>query len=61
MKIKTITYRMLRVTEQFENDAVEVTVQLNANEDEGEAVRMAKSTCEKALATRDNPPRYQGF
>lgn len=57
MKIKTISYSMLRVTKQYENDRAEVTVELNEGDDPGEAVKMARDVCEKALATRD----YKGF
>lgn len=51
MKIKTLTYAMLRQTKQFENDRVEVTVELGANDKVSDAVKEAKAVCEKALAT----------
>ncbi len=52
---------MLRVTGKFENDRVEVTVELEADECDdqcvGEAVKLARASCKKALVTRN----YNGY
>jgi hypothetical protein len=58
MRIKTISYAMLRVTGQYENDRVEVTVELEDEFDNvGKAVKLARAACEKALVTTD----YEGY
>lgn len=50
MKIKTITYGMLRKTEQYENDRAEVTLELEPGDDDfGPVVDRAKALCELAL------------
>ena len=54
MRIKTVTYSMLRQTKQFEH--VEI-VELAETDDVAKAVRFAKETCERALKTTD----YKGF
>lgn len=57
MKISQVRYKMLRVTGKFENDSVEVCVDVAEGEDEGTAVKMAKDACEKALKTTN----YEGY
>lgn len=52
MKVKTITYAMLRQTKQFENDRAECSVELVEGEDVARAIALAKSTCERALAAK---------
>ncbi len=53
MRVKTVTYGMLRKTEQFENDRAEVTIELNEDESAPSFVRqamlLAKKTCFAAL------------
>lgn len=48
MKIKTITYGMLRKTEMYENDRAEVT----DADDFGTCVDRAKALCETALGRK---------
>jgi hypothetical protein len=57
MKIKTVTYSMLRVTKQFENDRAEVTVELGPNDDPGKAFDAAKKECLAALHRCNGCPR----
>lgn len=49
MKVKTVTYAMLRVTKQFENDRVEVTIELDAKDKPQDAAELAKRECLAAL------------
>lgn len=49
MKIKTVTFAMLRVTKQYENDRAEVTVELGPNDDPQKAFDLAKRECLVAL------------
>lgn len=49
MKVKTLTYAMLRKTDQFENDRAEVTVDLGPRDTFEDAVDLAKSKCCEAL------------
>lgn len=55
MKIKTITYAMLRSTAQYENDRVEVTMEVDEKDSLGDVVRRAKRVCQAALATEATP------
>jgi hypothetical protein len=59
MEVKTISYSMLRKTEDFENDRAEVMVELAEGDSVGEAVKVAKRCCERALATSSEA--YEGF
>jgi hypothetical protein len=59
MRITTITYAMLRKTDTYENDRAEVTVEINEGESLGEAVKLAKRACERALVT--SAEEYDGF
>ena len=52
MKVKTVTYSMLRVTNLFENDRVEVTVELDTGDTAAKALAYARRECKKALAPR---------
>jgi hypothetical protein len=49
MKVKEITYSMLRKTDPFENDRVEVTIELKAGEKVESVVKKAKELCVAAL------------
>lgn len=49
MKIKSVTYAMLRVTKQFENDRAEVTIELDPKDKPSDAFDMAKKECLAAL------------
>jgi hypothetical protein len=49
MKIKSLTYAMLRVTGKFENDRAEVEVEIDESDDFESAVAFAKLQCERAL------------
>lgn len=51
MRVKSITYAMLRVQRQFENDRVEATVELEAGDTIAEAIAEAKRVCTLALRT----------
>ncbi len=51
MKVKQISYSMLRVTKQFENDRVEVVIELGPKDEVADAVKEAKRLCEKSLQT----------
>lgn len=57
MRVKEISYAMLRVTKAYENDRVEVTVEINEGEEVGDAVKLAKNACKRALVTTN----YEGF
>lgn len=50
MRIKTVTYAMTRTTQRYENDRVEITVELGPRDTEEGAFRAAKEACERALA-----------
>lgn len=50
MRIRSVSYSMLRITKQFENDRVEVSVEVAEGDSVRDAVRLAKRTCEEALA-----------
>lgn len=52
MYIDEVRYAMKRVTAQYENDTAEVSVTLDDGDDVGEAIALAKATCERALRTR---------
>jgi hypothetical protein len=55
MKIKTIAYAMLRSTALYENDRVEVIVEVDEKDNLGDVVRRAKRVCEAALKTDPKP------
>lgn len=52
MRVKSITYAMLRVQRQFENDRVEATVELEAGDTIEGAIGEAKRVCTLALQQR---------
>lgn len=49
MKIKTVTYAMLRQTKPYENDRAEVVVELHPGDTVDEAFALAKRECATAL------------
>lgn len=49
LRVTQVAYSMLRVTKQYENDRVEITVEVPANEDFDFAVQWCKAACEAAL------------
>lgn len=49
MKVRSITYSMLRVTGPYENDRVEVTVELGARDTVDAATLYAREECARAL------------
>ncbi len=53
MKVKTVTYSVLRVTKVFENDRAEVTIELEPGDTAAQALARARKECKKAL----NAPR----
>lgn len=55
MKIKTLTYAMLRSTAQYENDRVEVTMEVDEKDNLGDVVRRAKRVCAAALVVEATP------
>lgn len=59
MRVKQISYSMLRKTKMYENDRAEAVIEFDeqAGENVGDAVKLAKKICERALATTD----YEGF
>lgn len=50
MKITEVTYRMLRVTKQYENDTAEVTIQLEDGDSPSISLEKARSLCDESLA-----------
>lgn len=50
MKVIAVTYSMLRVTKQFENDRAEVTVQLEDGDNPALSLEKARSICDESLA-----------
>lgn len=54
MKVKTITFAMLRKTDNFENDRAEVTVELGDGDDVIVARTLAVTECEKVLDTAND-------
>lgn len=62
MKVKAITYAMLRKTEPFENDRAEVTIEVDADDKLGDVVREAKRICAAALGAEDtNVATYESI
>jgi hypothetical protein len=53
MQVKAVTYAMLRKTEPFENDRVEVTIEVQKGDKLGDVVREAKRVCYAALGCED--------
>ncbi len=51
MKITQVSYQMLRVTKQFENDRAEVVIQLDEGDNVQEALEKARLECDTALAS----------
>lgn len=51
MKVKSITYSMLRVTKPYENDRVEFTVELGPKDSAADVVARLKRACMVALTT----------
>ena len=49
MKIKQVSYSMLRVKAQYENDRVEVIVELDKGDTVEDAVHEAKAICAAAI------------
>lgn len=49
MRVKTITYAMLRKTSAFENDRVEFTIEVNEDDNPVQAALVAKALCTVAL------------
>lgn len=56
MKVKSITYATLRVTKAYENDRVEVTIELEKGDKAGDVVRKAKKFCMAALKCDGTTP-----
>lgn len=52
MKIKSVAYSMLRVVAQFENDRVEITVELDKDDKLETIIPKLKQSCEQALKQR---------
>jgi hypothetical protein len=50
MKITEVSYSMLRVTKQFENDRVEVTIQLEEGDSPSVSIEKARMLCDESLA-----------
>ncbi len=58
MKVRTVTYEMLRRRSGvYENDRVSSTVELGPKDTPEQATRRAKSLCGKALGLDVNVPR----
>lgn len=55
-----MSYAMLRVTGEYENDRASVTIQLDLGDDVGAAAVELKATCQVMLGTRvaieEHPP-----
>ena len=50
MKVTQVTYGMLRVTRQYENDRAEVVVQIEEGDNIQAALEKARAECDTALA-----------
>jgi hypothetical protein len=50
MKITEVSYSMLRVTKQFENDRVEVSIQLEDGDSPALSIEKARQLCDESLA-----------
>ena len=50
MKVTEVSYSMLRVTRQFENDRVEVTIQLEEGDSPSKSLETARLLCDENLA-----------
>jgi hypothetical protein len=52
VQITEVRYKMLRTTQRYENDTVEVAVAVHPGEDVGAAIALARITCEQALRAK---------
>lgn len=59
-RVKKIEYRMLRVTQRYENDQLTVEVELEPGDSVADAIERAKETCERGLKGTI-PSKYRGF
>lgn len=50
MKVTEVSYSMLRVTKQFENDRVEITIQLEEGDSPSKSLETARLLCDENLA-----------
>lgn len=53
MQVKAVSYSMLRATKSYENDRVEVTIELDKKDKLGDVVRKAKKICDAALRSKE--------
>ena len=55
MRIEKVSYRMLRVVADYENDSVEMTAVLDTDDTPTEVIKALKKACSRALGggTRD--------
>ncbi len=58
MKVRSISYSMLRKTTTYENDRAEVTLELELGDSFESAVERAKELCTEALSAPKPKTRY---
>lgn len=55
MKFKTITYQRVKNLGNYESERLELSVELNEDEDVDEAIALLKSKVEKVLEENNQP------
>jgi len=55
MKVKSVAYSMLRVVRQYENDRVEITVELEKGDKLADVVAKVKADCDTAIKAKAAP------
>lgn len=58
MKFKTIVYQRSKNLGNYESERIELTVELDENEDVDEAIALLKSKVEQGLGIEDNQPAF---
>lgn len=58
MKYKTITYQRVKNLGNYESERLELSVELNEDDDVESAIALLKSKAEQALGIEDNQPVF---
>lgn len=58
MKYKTITYQRVKNLGNYESERLELSVELDENDDVESAIARIKSKVEEALGIEDNQPAF---
>lgn len=58
MKFKTITYQRVKNLGNYESERLELSVELDEDDDEAVAIARIKSKAEQALGIEDNQPAF---